>query len=259
MVYDIIREYPGIGSFFYGHWEDFELSAEGFLIVFLGILAVILLTCLCAIAGYVLQTIALTKIAKQQGAWRNIRIMACLPFTRYFAIGKLAERSDAMQQIDSKRRLWGRILLITCCVAVPILIATLVLSVICLPGTQLFAMVVDNIGGGIGSSNSKLVDALVLALYVLLILIYLPAILVNIIDYDLLPFLMIVLPFVGLASLLVGMALLVLIRTLCGICYYKVLRTHFESKTALILTVVGAVTGLSPIVLFVASVKKRSN
>ena len=92
MIHEIIREYPGLGSFFYGHWESIELTSTAFLILMGVMLGILLVLVLGGLVGYVLQSVALTRIAKKMGAWRNIRIMACLPFVRYFAIGKLAER-----------------------------------------------------------------------------------------------------------------------------------------------------------------------
>jgi ABC-type Co2+ transport system permease subunit len=62
---------------------------------------------------------------------------------------------------------------------------------------------------------------------------------------------------VGIACLLLGTVVLAVTRALCGTCYYKVLRTFFAQKTALLLTIIGAVTGLFPIVLFVASLRRQ--
>ncbi len=258
MIHDVIREFPFLGSLFYGHWEDFELSAVLFLIIYLGALAVMLATCICGLVGYVLQSVALARIAKQQGAWRNIRIMAWLPFCRYFSVGKLAERCDVMQNCE-KRRLWGRILLISCCVLIPIVIVALIVAALSLPGTQLFALLIESGGDVIGDSDSKLVNALILMVYVLFVLIALPIILFTLISYELFAFVLVALPIAGIVCLLFGVAILAIIRTLGGVCYLKVLREYFESRTALILTVIGQVTGLMPVVLLVASLKKTGN
>ncbi len=259
MVYDIIREYPGLGSFLYGHWEDIELSTEAFLIIVSGVLMSILATCICGLVGYVLGSLALAKIAKKQGAWRNIRTMACLPFARYFVIGKLAERSDAVHGTQGKRRLWGRLLFICCCVLIPITAAVLLIGIIGVPGTQVFAMLIESSNRALGGADSRVVTILASLAYVLLVLIALPALLLNLISSELFALVMVALPIVGAVCLLVGVVLLAIVRTLCGVCYYKVLRSYFESKVAMILTVIGAVTGLTPIALFVASRKKTQN
>ena len=92
MVYDVVREYPDLGSFLYGHWETIELGTVAFLI-FCGVLLIGLLTTLAGgVIGYVLQSVALCRIAKRYGAGKRLRTKACLPFVRYFAIGKMAER-----------------------------------------------------------------------------------------------------------------------------------------------------------------------
>ena len=259
MVYDIINTYPDLGVLLYGHWRDIELSAEAFLIIVLGILAIILASCVFWLASYVFGSIALAKIAKKQGAWRNIRTMACLPFARYFAIGKLAERSDVVYGIQGKRRLWGRILLICCCVLIPITVVILVIGIIGLPGTQLFAMLVESWDRALSGADSRVVTILASLAYVLVVLIALPAMLLDMIAPGLFAFIMVALPIAGAVCLLVGVVLLAILRTLCGVCYYKVLRSYFESKVATVLTVIGAVTGLTAIILFVASRKKALN
>ncbi len=259
MVYDIIREYPDLGSFWYGHWEDVELTPLAFLILVGVVFGLLLALVLALFVGYVLQSAALAKIGKRMGAWRNIRTMAALPFARYFAIGKLAERSDAVHGTQGKRRLWGRILLICCCILIPITAVVLIIGIVGLPGTQLFAMLVESSDRALGGADSRVVTILVSLAYVLLVLIALPALLLNLISYELFALIMVALPIVGLVCLLVGVLLLAIVRTLCGVCYYKVLRSYFESKVAMALTVIGAVTGLTPIALFVASRKKTLN
>ena len=129
MIHEIMREYPGLGSFFYGHWESIELTSTAFLILMGVMLGILLVLVLCGLVGYVLQSVALTRIAKKMGAWRNICIMACLPFVRYFAIGKLAERGDAVLNTQ-KRRLWGRILLIGGCILIPLTVILLAVALI---------------------------------------------------------------------------------------------------------------------------------
>ena len=247
MIDEIIREYPGLGSFFYGHWDSIEISSTVLLIFILGMIAVALLILLSGLIGYVVQSMALTRLAKKMGAWRNIRIMACLPFVRYFSIGKLAERSDAVLG-NEKRRLWGKLLLIVCCFSIPFMIAALLIAAFGLVGTQTFAMV-DRV---IDMSHNELV-------YILALIVLLPFVLLNLVAYEWYAFMMVTLPIAGILCLILGVALLAWVRTLCGMCYYRVLRTVYAQKTALILTVIGAVTGLSPIVLFVASLQKTQN
>jgi hypothetical protein len=53
-----------------------------------------------------------------------------------------------------------------------------------------------------------------------------------------------------------GTVVLAVIRALSGVCYYKVLRTVYAQNVALLLTIIGVATGLTPIVLFAASLKK---
>lgn len=252
MLYDILRAHPTLGSFLYGHWEGFEIGTVAFLVMVFGFLALALALLLGGVVGYVLQSVALVGIAKKHGAWRNIRIMACLPFARYFAIGKLAERCDAMGSERQKPYLWGRILLIVCCLSIPVTAVALVLAAIGLPGTQLAVMFTESMDALFGTQDSLALSILVGVIVVVIILNLLPLLLLNGMIDGLIPFVMIVLPFVGLVCLLVGVALLALTRTLCGICYSKVLRTYFSSKTATVLAVVGAVSGLSPIILLVA-------
>lgn len=244
MIHEIIREYPGLGSFFYGHWESIELTSTAFLILMGVMLGILLVLVLGGLVGYVLQSVAITKIAKKMGAWRNIRIMACLPFVRYFAIGKLAERGDAVLNTQ-KRRLWGRLLLAVCCISIPFMVAALLIAAFGLIGTQMFAMV-----------NTTLEMAHNDLVYILAFIVFLPFILFYLVAYEWYALMMVILPIAGILCLISGVALIAWVRVLCGTCYYKVLRTVYAQKTALILTIIGAVTGLSPIVLFVASLKK---
>ncbi len=81
-------------------------------------------------------------------------------------------------------------------------------------------------------------------------------ILFYLVAYEWYASMMVILPIAGILCLILGVALIAWIRVLCGTCYYKVLRTVYAQKVALILTIIGAVTGLSPIVLFAASLKK---
>ena len=119
MLYDVMRAYPDLGSFLYGHCKDIDLSATGFIVLCCVLLALLALLLIGGVVGYVLQSVALCKIAKRYGAGKKLRTKACLPFVRYFAIGKMAERCDVVQE-SSKRHLWGRILVIVCSIAVPI-------------------------------------------------------------------------------------------------------------------------------------------
>lgn len=255
MVRQLLRHHPDLGSFWYGHWEDVELTPPAFLILTGVVLSLLALLAIGGILGYVLQAIAVSKIAKRQGAWRNIRVMACFPFARHFAIGKVAERCDVLQNTE-KRRLWGRILLISACVLVPITILSLVVAFVGLPGAQMFVLISEDGGSFLWSSGSELLNTIMLLLYVLLIMIALPALLLALILDNTFYLLLVWLPFVGIAALLLGIVLLAVIRTLSGMCQYKVLRTCYADKVALILTVIGAVTGLFPVLLFAASMKK---
>ena len=255
MLRQILREYPDLGSFWYGHWEDAELTPLAFLILMGVVLGLLLAFVLAVFVGYVLQSVALSKIAKKMGAWRNIRTMAALPFARCFAIGKLAERGDAVLNTQ-KRRLWGRILLIGGCILIPLTVILLAVALIGLFGTQMFVLIAEDGGSFLWEANSEVLNALMLILYVLLILIGLPALFLALVSNEIFYLALVVLPFVGIACLLLGTVVLALTRALCGVCYYKVLRTFFAQKTALLLTIIGAVTGLTPIVLFAASLKK---
>lgn len=244
MINDVIRDYPDLGSFLYGYWDSIQLNDTGFLILLLSFAVAFCLTVFCGIVGYVLGSVALVRISKRQGAWRNIRIMACLPFVRYFAIGKLAERGDAVLNTQ-KRRLWGRLLLAVCCISIPFMVAALLIAAFGLIGTQFFAMAEASLEA---FENDYV--------HVLVIIIFLPLVLLYLLAYEWYTLLMVVLPFVGIACLLLGTVVLAVIRALSGTCYYKILRTVYAQKAALLLTIIGAVTGLTPIVLFIASLKK---
>ena len=259
MLRQLLREYPDLGSFLYGHWEDVELTPLAFLILMGVLLGLLLAFVLAVFVGYVLQSVALTKIAKKMGAWRNIRTMAAFPFARYFAIGKLAERGDAMWGEEKKRRLWGRILLIGGCILVSLTVVLLAVALIGLFGTQMFMLISEDGGSFLWEANSEFLNALMLILFVLLILIALPALLLALVAEETFYLILVVLPFVGIACLLLGTVVLAAIRALSGACYYKILRTVYAQKTALLLTIIGAVTGLTPIVLFAASLKKAQN
>ena len=93
-------------------------------------------------------------------------------------------------------------------------------------------------------------------LYILFLLPAMPLLILFWFESETFALLMVVLPFVGLACLLVGTLLVAVIRTLSGVCYYKMLRGYFVPKSALLLTVGGAVTGWTPVVLFIASRKR---
>ena len=254
MVYDVVREYPDLGSFLYGHWETIELGTVAFLI-FCGVLLIGLLTTLAGgVIGYVLQSVALCRIAKRYGAGKRLRTKACLPFVRYFAIGKMAERCDVVSGAQ-KRRLWGRILVIVCCILIPIAVVSLLLGGIGLFGTQVFAMLTES-SGSILDDADGVMEIVTGVLYILLLLPSVPLLLLLWFRTETLALLMVVLPFIGLVCLLVGALLVAVIRTLSGVCYYKMLRGYFVPKSALLLTVGGAVTGWTPVVLFIASRKR---
>ena len=67
MVRQIVRDYPDLGSFWYGHWEDVELTPAWFLIIAGMIFLFLLALVLGGIAGYVFGAIGVSKIAKKQG------------------------------------------------------------------------------------------------------------------------------------------------------------------------------------------------
>ena len=254
MLHDILKAYPDLGSFFYGHWDSFAIGSDGFIVLMLVLLALAALLLVGGAVTYVLQAIAMVRIAKKQGAWRNIRIMACLPFARHFAFGKLAERSDAIllaRDTDAKRRLWGRVLLLVGCLVVPVFTVMAVIAAVGLPGAQIFVLVVessDEITRNLGKVGS--------ILYVALVILALPILLVRWVLEDLFLLALVVLPIAGIVCLLAGIVLLAIIRTVNGICLYKVLCLYYEKKSALIRAVIGAVTGLSSAVLLAASYKK---
>lgn len=253
MVYDVVREYPDLGSFLYGHWESIELGTVAFLIL-CGVLLIGLLTTLaCGVIGYVLQSVALCKIAKRYGAGKKLRTKACLPFVRYFAIGKMAERCDVVSGTQ-KRRLWGRILVITCSIMVPIAVLMLILGGLGFFGTQFFAMLTES-SGAIMDDADGAIGVVTVVLFVLCLLPAIPLLLLLWFETETLALLMVVLPFIGLVCLLVGALLVAVIRTLSGVCYYKMLRGYFPDKSALLLIIGGAVTGWTPVVLFLASRK----
>lgn len=254
MVYDVVREYPDLGSFLYGHWETIELGTVAFLILCGMLLVGALLTLAGGIVGYVLQSVALCKIAKRYGAGKKLRIKACFPFLRYFAIGKMAERCDVVQE-SSKRLLWGRILVITCSIMVPIAVLSLVLGGLGFFGTQFFAMLTESLGS-IFDDADGVMEIVAVVLFILFLLPSIPLLLLLWFESETFALLMVVLPFVGLACLLVGTLLVAVIRALSGVCYYKILRGYFVSKSALLLTIGGAVTGWMPVVLFIASRKR---
>jgi hypothetical protein len=258
MVRQILKEFPDLGSFWYGHWEDVELTPLAFFILVGIVFGLLLALALAGVIGYVLQSVAVSKIAKRMGAWRNIRIMAWFPFVRHFAVGKVSERCDVLQNTE-KRRLWGRILLIGGCILVPLAVILLTVALIGLFGTQLFVLIAEDGGSFLWDTNSELLNVLMLILFVLLIIIALPALLLALVAEETFYLILVVLPFVGIACLLLGTVVLAVIRVLCGTCYYKVLRTAFAQKTALVLTIIGAITGLTAIILFVASRKKALN
>lgn len=258
MLRQLLREYPDLGSFWYGHWDNVQVTPVAFLILVGVLLSLLVLLVLGGIAGYVLQSVAVCKIAKKQGAWRNIRIMACFPFVRYFAMGKVAERCDVLHAAE-RRRLWGRILLICCCVLVPIAAISLVVAFIGLPGAQTFVMLAEDGGSFLWNADSELLNMVMLLLYILLIAIALPALILALASNEVFLLVMVVLPFAGIVGLLLGVALVAVIRALNGMCCYKILRTCYADKVALILTVIGALTGLSSVALFAASLKKPQN
>lgn len=249
MVYDIVGEYPFLGSFFYGHWETFELNFTGFLLLAGSMLALLLLLFLGGAVGYVLQSIALCKIAKQQGAWRRIRVMACLPFARYFTVGKIAERCDAVLGKE-KRRLWGRLMCICCCVLIPLTAVVLILAAIGLPGLQLVVMISECGNDILSGAGSPVIETLLTVCFVLVVL---PVFLIDLLSSETCLLLLIVMPILAIVCFVAGTVCLGVLRTLYGICYHKVLRMYYTQKTATVLSVVCAVTGLFPFALFVAS------
>lgn len=256
MLQDIINDYPGLGPLLYGQWKNSELNGKGFLILVGTVSAVLLLVLACGIAGYALQSVALCRIAKKQGAWRNIRTMACLPFARYFALGKIAERCDVIQNSE-KRRLWGKRVLIVCCLIVPLIIALLLVAVIGIFGTQLLIMIGENQNSITRGIDSDVLRFVINVVDVFLCIIALPALLLNAFANELFTFLMVSLPFAGFLCLLLGMACTAVVRTLCGKCYYRILCTYYGDTTSIVWTVVGALMGWTPIVLFAASLKKN--
>ena len=255
MVYDVVREYPDLGSFLYGHWESIELGTVAFLSL-CGVLLIGLLTTLaCGVIGYVLQSVALCRIAKRYGAGKQLRTKACLPFVRYFAIGKMAERCDVVTGTE-KRRLWGRILVVVCSILIPIAVVLLLLGGLGFFGTQFFAMLSESSGSMFDDADGVM-EIVTGVLYILFVVPVIPLLLLLWFETETFALLMVVLPFIGLACLLVGVISVAAIRTLSGVCYYKMLRGYFVPKSALLLTIGGAVTGWTPVVLFIASRKKQ--
>ena len=255
MLYDVMRAYPDLGSFLYGHCEDIDMSATGFIVLCCVLFALLALLLVGGVGGYVLQSIALCRIAKRYGAGKRLRTKACFPFLRYFAIGKIAERCDVVSGAQ-KRRLWGRILVIVCSVTVPIMVLSLLIAWIGLPGMQLLSILTESSGSTTRGVDGVL-EVVLRVLYVLLVLPGLPLIILQIFASDLYATLYVLLPFIGLACLLAGALLVAVIRTLSGVCYYKMLRGYYPNKRALLLTIGGAVTGWMPVVLFIASRKKQ--
>ena len=255
MLYDVMRAYPDLGSFLYGHCKDIDMSATGFIVLCCVLFALLALLLVGGVGGYVLQSIALCKIAKRYGAGKKLRTKACFPFLRYFAIGKIVERCDVVSGAQ-KRRLWGRILVIVCSITVPIMVLLLTLAWIGLPGMQLLSILTES-SGSITRGVDGVLAVVLSVLYVLLLLPGIPLMLLQLFGGDLYATLYVLLPFVGLVCLLVGALLVAVIRTLSGVCYYKILRGYYPNKRALTRTVIGAVTGWTPVVLFVASRKKQ--
>ena len=84
MLYDVMRAYPDLGSFLYGHCKDIDMSATGFIVLCCVLFALLALLLVGGVGGYVLQSIALCRIAKRYGAGKKLRTKACFPFLRYF-------------------------------------------------------------------------------------------------------------------------------------------------------------------------------
>ncbi len=237
--------------------EDWSLGisdALGDIITSLGwtapiLVAVIFLAVSAGVViGHVLGSLALSRIAQKQGASRKMTVLCWMPFLRYFAIGKLAERCDARR--GKKPDPWGRL---AARVGFPVMLvasllfwATLVLFLAIGMLLSLLSLMetVDLGDGALAGVVRVIAFVFVAALYVASMVLS---------EYS---YLLIIVPVLvmGLCAVLsavlgaVGLAI-------SYVCYAKILREYFPSPVLGVLIAVSAVFGLFPITLLVASFK----
>ena len=120
--------------------------------------------------------------------------------------------------------------------------------------TQLIMMVSESGDGILDDMDSNTREIIVT---ILLVLIVLPAFLVNLFSPGLFEVLMIALPILGMVGLLVGTVTLAALRVLYGVCYCKVLRMYVSPQKAKTLSCGCAIRGLFPVVLLIAGKKRE--
>ena len=215
------------------------------------ILAVLipLIVVVCCIAYHLIGSFALSRIAKRQGARRRIVVLCWLPFVRYFAIGKLAERCDARcgKQIGN----WSKL---ATCVGMPLMLVASLLFWVAL--TLLFAAgmllsmicMMDSFYGDQGF----LIQVFEVISAVVWVLLYLVAMLLGGRSY-----LILIIPLL-LAVICAVLCVVLGVFPLCisYVCYAKILRGYFRSPQLGVWIAASVVLGLFPIALLVASFKE---
>ena len=203
----------------------------------------------CAVIGHVLSSLALSRIAKGQGARRKMVVLCWVPFFRYYAVGKLSERCDARRGKEFGP--WSKLATSVC---IPVMLVAGLLfwmALILFVGFMtflflLFFMESVDLGEGFFAEVARGIALVFVAIVFLLASLlsdfsYL-LIIVPIILAVLCAVLSVVLGAVGLA--------------ISYVCYAKILREYFRSPALGVLIAVSAVLGLFPITLLIASFRE---
>ena len=203
-----------------------------------------LLCALAGIVGYVLQGIALGKIAKGQGAVKVISRLVWVPYARYYAIGKLGERCEARRAKHARVR--GKPM-VAICTPLSVLAAICAVASFVLIVLPLLLLLLIRL-----LDSDGLPGILQIIAYVFVFAIFLVAFAVE--DGALL--LLGLCFMLGILLLVASLALSLAARIPQYVCFAKILREYFEPPTCHLLTVLSVLLGAFPITLLIASFRQ---
>ena len=202
-----------------------------------------------AVAGHLMGSYALARIAKKQGASRKMTLLCWIPFLRYFAIGKLSERCDARR--GKQGGPWSKN---AAYVGMPVMLvagllfwATLLLFFIVVITLSLLILMET-----IDLGNDALATVVRVIAFAVVAVVYVAAMLMSEYSYLLIIVPILVTVLCGVLSAVIGAVGL----AISYVCYAKILREYFRTPTLGVLMAVSAVLGLFPITLLVASFRE---
>lgn len=218
-----------------------DLGQEDLIFLLSVCVAVPLLCALAGIVGYVLQSTALGRIAKGQGAVKVIARLVWVPYARYYAIGKLGERCEARRAKHARVR--GKPM-VAICTPLSVLAAICAVASFVLVVLPLLLLLLIRL-----LDSDGLPGILQIIAYVFVFAIFLFAFAVE--DGALL--LLGLCFMLGILLLVASLALSLAARIPQYVCFAKILREYFEPPVCYVLTVLSVLLDAFPITLLIAS------